>query len=69
MVSSEFSVLKTSGLLNACFVNSKMTGVLVASPIISTEEIYLVSKPKFKLVSVSREANMYHSLYTDHPLV
>lgn len=70
MVSRELSVLKTSGLLKACFVNSKMIGVLVASPIISTEEIKSVFKPKVKLVSVSREKkNMYYSLYTDHPLV
>ena len=54
MVSSELSVLKTSGLLNAFFVNSKITGVLVASPIISTAEIESVFKPKYKLVGVSR---------------
>jgi len=53
IVSSELSVLKTSGLLKAFFVNSKITGVLVASPIISIEEIYSLFKPKFKLVGVS----------------
>jgi hypothetical protein len=38
-VSREFKVLKHSVLPNICFEMSKMIGVLVASPIISTEWI------------------------------
>jgi len=64
IVSSELSVLKTSGLLNAFFVSSKMTGVLVASPIISTAVIYSVFKPKFKLVGVSiKKEDVLRSLH------
>jgi hypothetical protein len=36
-VSSEFNVLKASALLKIYFEISRMIGVLVASPIISTE--------------------------------
>ena len=42
MVSSEFKVLRTSVLLKTYFVISRITGVLVASPIISTALIYSV---------------------------